>query len=136
MVDAEVRRFLKAAGQRSMAAELLAAHRHYRDATYLAGYVIECALKALLLSYVPVKSRSKFVVLEFHGRRAHDYSLLLELLRSKGVTIPIGIRQAVMQAYRIWSVDLRYLAGVGWADETEALLDTGTLILDWVKERI
>ena len=53
MADPQVLRFVKAAAARLSAADVLLDNSKYLDATYLAGYVVECSLKALLLSYVP-----------------------------------------------------------------------------------
>lgn len=41
--------FQRAAGQRFTTAEFLLRHRYALDAMYLAGYTIECTLKALIL---------------------------------------------------------------------------------------
>jgi len=134
--DPEVTRFFRAAVQRGLAAEVLAMNSQYRDATYLGGYVVECALKALVLTRVPVQERDQFVLDQFHGRRAHDCTLLVDLLRRQGQTIPSVILRTIMQVAAIWSVDLRYTPGRGRADEAEFLLVSGRQVLKWVEERI
>lgn len=136
MNDPEVVRFLRAAAQRFAAAEALVLESYYRDATYLGGYVIECLLKSLLLTRVPVRDRDRFVKAQFHGSRAHDYSVLMELLLRQGQTVPREIRQQIRRAGEIWSVDLRYTPGRGRADEADALLSAARIITQWEEERL
>ena len=47
-------------------------------AVYLAGYSVECMLKALILSAVP-QAQEAALLARFRGARAHDYEWLLEL---------------------------------------------------------
>ncbi|HUQ71293.1 MAG TPA: hypothetical protein VM165_17325 [Planctomycetaceae bacterium] len=136
MNDPEVVRFFRAAQQRAVAAEVLVRDSRFRDATYLGGYVIECSLKSLVLTHVAPRDREAFVAERFHGRRAHDFTLLVELLVKQGQTIPSKILQAVSRAAEIWSVDLRYTPGRGRADEANMLLAAGSQVMKWVEERI
>lgn len=136
MNDPEVVRFLRAARQRAVAANVLLRDSQFRDATYLGGYVIECSLKSLILSRVPPRQRETFVTERFHGRRAHDFTLLVELVILQGQSIPSEILRTLSRAASIWSVDLRYTPGRGRADEAAALLAAGQLVMKWVEERI
>ena len=136
MNDPEVIRFLRAGMQRLNAAEVLLRESLFRDATYLGGYVIECSLKSLVLTRVAVSDREQFTADRFHGRRAHDYTLLVDILIKQGQTMPAEIRHAIRLSGGLWTVDLRYTPGRGRADEAEAVLAHGRLVLRWVEERI
>ena len=52
-------------------------------AVYLAGYGVECALKALILSLTPA-SRIEAILATFRGNKAHDYNQLKSWYRRKG----------------------------------------------------
>lgn len=136
MADAQVLRFLKAATQRLVAADLLMTNAKHLDGTYLAGYVIECSLKALVLSYVRVSERSEFIREHFRGQIAHDFQYLVFLLLQRGVNIPKSIRQSVIKAKEIWTTDLRYDAGPGKAVDARFLRDAGETILAWVQRSV
>jgi HEPN domain-containing protein len=51
--EKQIRLFERIAEQRLAAAELLLEHQFYLDAVYLAGYTVECSLKALILRWTP-----------------------------------------------------------------------------------
>ncbi len=136
MPDAQVLRFIKAAAQRLNAADTLLADSQYLDATYMAGYVVECSLKALLLSYIPVPDRPDFVRDCFRGSTAHDFEFLMHQLRQRGINMSSEIRKMISRADRIWSVDLRYDSGHGRAKDAKFLRDAGEAILSWVKRSV
>ena len=136
MADAQVMRFLKAAAQRLVAADVLLQHSKHLDGTYLAGYVVECSLKALVLSYVRVSDRPEFIRQHFRGQVAHDFQYLVFLLLQRGVNIPKPVRRALIRAKEIWSTDLRYLAGQGKVADARFLRDAGEMILSWVQRSV
>ena len=136
MADPRVLRFIKAAAQRLGAADTLLSDSQYLDATYLAGYVVECSLKALLLSYIPVAERADFVRESFRGASAHDFEFLMHHLRQRGINISPEIRKLISQSDRIWSTDLRYESGHGRAKDAEFLRNAGETILSWVKRSV
>ena len=74
----QARRFYRAAKQRFDDALLLLAMERTTAAVYLAGYSVECMLKALILSAVP-QAQEAALLARFRGARAHDYEWLLEL---------------------------------------------------------
>ncbi|MBM3475926.1 MAG: hypothetical protein FJX75_21875 [Armatimonadetes bacterium] len=95
-----------------------AAHRHLRAAVYLAGYVVECSLKAYIISRVPgarsfedaIRRRAEEgeTGLDFTGRRAHD----LRALRRATDLDPVldqsdDIREAWGRCQK-WDPDWRY----------------------------
>lgn len=70
----EKRRFALVAKQRSDDARFLLGHRN-TVAVYLAGYAVECILKALWLSRIPFRDRAKQVEV-FRGEKAHNLEWL------------------------------------------------------------
>jgi len=79
MVDREkqIRLFQRIADQRLATAEFLLKHGYNLDAMYLAGYTVECALKALILRWTP---RQGFAVmlerLTRAGVKGHDFEYM------------------------------------------------------------
>lgn len=136
MSDPHIRRFLKAAVQRLAAAKVLLADDRYIDSSYLAGYVIECSLKALLLSYVPAPKRLTFIREKFRGVAAHSFEFLVHQLRRFGVTIPPEIFRQLQVADGIWSTDLRYEVGRGKASDCVYLCAAGRAIVLWVSRSV
>ena len=136
MSDPQVMRFLKAASQRLVAADVLLRHSKHVDGTYLAGYVVECSLKALVLSYIRASERSEFIRQHFRGQVAHDFQYLVFLLLLRGVNIPKPVRRALVQAKEIWSTDLRYHGGQGKAADAQFLRNAGEMILSWVQRSV
>lgn len=103
----EARRFYRAAKQRFAEAEVLLKAGMEIGAVYLAGYTVECFLKALLLDATPSGLRRRLLG-NFRGRRAHDIGWLRNLYRrSIGGTIP---RDVALHLTRVatWDTDLRY----------------------------
>jgi hypothetical protein len=76
----EARRFYRAAWQRFDDAGLLLAAGRTTGAVYLAGYTIECMLKALILASVASHRRENWLR-EFRGSQAHDLEWLGALVR-------------------------------------------------------
>ena len=126
-----IRQFLRAAGQRLDSAEVLLDHGMNLDAVYLAGYGVECALKAVLLANLPQSIR---VETEFKGSAWHDYELLKGRLRKKGVVFPDEVDEA-LQNVRTWLTDLRYAVGHVPDDEALAFYEAARVILSWAKGR-
>jgi HEPN domain-containing protein len=81
--SAHARRFYRAAKQRFDDALLLLEMERTTAAVYLAGYSVECMLKALILSAVPQTHEEELLGM-LHGVRAHDYEWLLHLYAEKG----------------------------------------------------
>ena len=76
------RRFYRMAQQRCDDALLLLEMGRTTAAIYLAGYSVECMLKALILAVVP-RGQEGEVLSMFRGARAHDYEWLLRLYTEK-----------------------------------------------------
>src|SRR6266498_3597504 len=107
MNDPIIRKMYGAAVHRLEAAEDLE-QGHSLDSLYLAGYAIECSLKALILSQTPERSRQKTFTEEFRGSVAHDFESLNSKLRRLNFLLPKEQLAKLRVANAIWSVDLRY----------------------------
>jgi HEPN domain-containing protein len=135
MKDKEVQLFLRAAEQRLTSASILYENTMYLDAIYLSGYVVECSLKALLLSHVPLHERKSYTKERFHGAIAHDPEYLKALLRIAKINIPKEIAQTLRKVAS-WRTDLRYAVGRVSARESRSFLDCAKVILDWARRSI
>jgi HEPN domain-containing protein len=129
------RRFYRAAKQRFDDALLLLEMGRTTAAVYLAGYSVECMLKALILAAVP-RGQEEEVFSVFRGARAHDYEWLLRLYTEKG-----GARMpptVVPHFARVnsWSTDMRYLPGTIALREAHAFVEATTAILAWADGRL
>jgi len=75
-------------------------------AVYLAGYSVECMLKALILSTVPAKKRLD-VFQSFRGPTGHDFDYLRNQYRlNRGAPFPREVNQS-FTLVNDWSTDLR-----------------------------
>jgi hypothetical protein len=129
------RRFYRAAKQRFDDALLLLEMGRTTAAVYLAGYSVECMLKALILSAVP-RAQEEEVVGMFRGARAHDYEWLIQLYAEKGgARMPPSI---VPHFTRVnsWSTDMRYAPGIVATREAHAFMEAATESLTWVDGRL
>jgi hypothetical protein len=129
------RLFYRAARQRLDDASLLIELDRTTAAVYLAGYSVECMLKALILS--TVASRRETEILEtFRGGQAHSYDWLIRLYRQNGGTqVPRTIAVHFMKV-NTWSTDLRYLPGKINASEANAFLSSVDEINRWIDGRL
>jgi hypothetical protein len=79
----EARSFYRVAQQRLEDAQVLLGGERTTGAVYLAGYAVECALKALLLSSLAPGARQTMVA-SFRGAKAHDFEWLSGEYRKSG----------------------------------------------------
>src|SRR4051794_39442863 len=103
------RDFQKAALQRLTTAEFLLENRYNLDAMYLAGYTVECALKALILESTPVADRAEMRKLISSGKKMHNLEILGGILKDLGRPIPLELVKRFRRSG--WSTALRYAAG-------------------------
>jgi HEPN domain-containing protein len=130
----EIRRFSTVAGQRFEEAEILFRNQRTTGAIYLAGYAVECMLKALLLANTPVKNHSEMLK-AFRGQMGHNLDWLKGKLPRKKLTIPDDILRAFTKV-NTWSTDLRYTAGRKPEREARAFLDATLTMMNWIKGRL
>jgi hypothetical protein len=107
---AEARLYYRAAKQRYEDAILLLDAGRTTGAVYLAGYTVECYLKALILAGVPAGNRRELLG-QFHGSRAHSFEWLGNLYRQQVRTpMPADVNRHLLRV-AAWSTDMRYLTG-------------------------
>ncbi|HZU35127.1 MAG TPA: HEPN domain-containing protein, partial [Gemmataceae bacterium] len=127
---AEARPFYQAAKQRFEDAQFLLDAQRTTGAIYLAGYCVECMLKALILSMLPQGKRAEMLGL-FRGSKAHDYDWLkARYFENAGPLFP----QATSKAFSFvntWAVEIRYQAGTSKYGDAKAFLDSAEEIMTW-----
>jgi len=104
-------------------------------AVYLAGYGVECMLKALILAALAPAPRAEMLQ-SFRGARTHDYEWLrTQYLENGGARFPREVN-AAFTLVNDWSTDLRYLPRTLKADEAEGFLSAAASILRWADGRL
>lgn len=116
--------------QRLTTARFLLANDYNLDALYLAGYSVECSLKALILQATPDPERPETLKTITSGKRGHDFEFLAGLLKDLKRRIPEPLVKKLRRAH--WSTNLRYETGRTDTGETRAFLKTAEVIYDWV----
>ena len=104
-------------------------------AVYLAGYGVECALKALILSLTPA-SRIEAILATFRGNKAHDYNQLKSWYRRKGgAPAPEEINRA-FTLVQDWTTGLRYSPGAWDLEDALGFLRAAKTIVRWADGRL
>lgn len=102
---------------------------------YLAGYSVECILKALLLSALS-EPESVVMVKSFRGTIGHDYGWLRDqYLMSGGAASPKEISRAFVLV-GAWSTDIRYEPGAKPAKIAGDFLAETERIIEWAEGRL
>ena len=104
------------------------------DAQYLAGYTVECSLKALILHATPEPDRPEILKRITSGSAMHRPDILLGKLREMNIFLPLDIAKRMRRFD--WTTDLRYEIGRRDTGETIAVLNTAKSIYDWVEEQL
>ncbi|MCC6126535.1 MAG: hypothetical protein IT426_16365 [Pirellulales bacterium] len=126
------RDFQRASEQRFTVAEFLLEQRDYSlDAFYLAGYSVECILKALVMYRTPEMNRKAAFQRLKGGAKMHYPEHLKEELKNLGHPIP----NEIVKGFRRfgWSTDLRYEHGHWPVGEVRGYLKVAKKTIDWVK---
>ena len=103
-------------------------------ATYLAGYGVECVLKALMIVVSPLKERPELldVLKKDFGHSLHRLRLgLIE----RGVHVSATVTRTLTYL-STWSPDLRYDPGPGDPREAARFLKEARAIVVWADRRI
>jgi hypothetical protein len=129
----DARLYDRCAFQRYEEAEVLLKAEYTTGAVYLAGYGIECILKALVLMAVSSGSRPDMLK-SFRGGKAHEYEWLRSLYLTNG-GFPMNITQH-FTLVNDWSTDLRYTPRSVRDDEAEAFLASAAAIIRWADGRL
>jgi len=132
----ESRQFYRAGLQRFEDAQcLLRSEVRTTGAIYLAGYGVECLLKSLVLSHVPV-SQQPDVASTFRGRRAHNFDWLKErYYQLQGSHFPPEISRS-FTLVNTWGTEWRYRSGLAAPREAERFLQAADEIIQWVDGRL
>jgi hypothetical protein len=129
------RDFLKVALQRLTAAEeIMQTLQLNLEAQYIAGYSVECSLKALILDKTAESDRPALLERLTHGAASHRPEILLDALRKQGVSLTPDLAKRMRRFD--WTTDLRYETGRRPTGETNGLLRTASTIYEWVREQI
>jgi HEPN domain-containing protein len=104
-------------------------------AVYMAGYAVECMLKALVLASVPERKERESIEL-FRGGRAHSFEWLLDLYRQCGGPSPPRNLRRSFHRLSGWSTDIRYSPGNEWNREARPFLVAAEEVIDWAEGRI
>lgn len=126
--------FQKAALQRLTTAEFLLQKGYNLDAMYLAGYTLECAMKALILEFTPAADKARTLQSISSGGKMHNLQVLSELLEKLGCPVPLELRKKIRRSR--WSTALRYESGRTDTGETRAFLKTAKSIYNWVESQL
>jgi HEPN domain-containing protein len=132
--SATVRKFRQAAKQRLTVAEFLLKHGFNLDSKYLAGYGVECALKALILRRTPDRQFAEMYKRLTSGQRAHDYEVLKGVLKRNPINQTIPVAMAVhFQWVASWTTGLRYEVGPGDPEETTNFIEAARESVQWAE---
>ena len=130
-----LRLFVNVAHHRFGDAEHLRQVKRTVAAAYLAGYAVECYLKALILSLYP-EHRQQSIVNQFRGSRAHDFLWLKkQYFDAGGSAIPQPISFAFV-TLASWNTELRYNPRVTYEGDIDAFFESIFAVRDWALKRI
>jgi HEPN domain-containing protein len=133
--SAEAKLYYRCAFQRHEDAQILLRADRTTGAVYLAGYGLECILKALVLSGLAPAARTE-ILNSFRGARAHDYEWLrTRYLQNGGARFPREVTEA-FTLVNDWSTDMRYLPGTLRAEDAEGFLSAADRIIRWANGRL
>ncbi len=133
--SSDARLFHRCAILRCEEAKVLFKADYTTGAVYLAGYGVECILKALVLISVAGRDRPD-TLKSFRGSKAHEYEWLRSLyLMNGGARFPREITRH-FTLVNDWSTDLRYTPRTVRTDEAEAFLASAVAIIQWANGRL
>lgn len=130
------RKFYRVATQRFAEALFLFEGGRFAASIYIAGYAVECGLRALILTTVPRNRQVEFAS-TFRGSGWHNFDRLVELyISNAGSRPPLPITKHLTYVHDEWSVEMRYVAGEKPFREAKRFIDSTESILEWVKGRL
>lgn len=129
----DARKFARAADQRLTAAACLVEHGFRLEAIYIAGYAVECALKALILRRTPpAKYTETMQQLTGVGAKGHEFEYLKYLLKTRKCSMDASIAESLRRVAG-WSTDLRYEVGLKGYEDAEPFLAAAKVLCEWCK---
>jgi HEPN domain-containing protein len=131
----EARMFYQSAFQRFEDASFLLENDRTTGAVYLAGYSVECILKALILSLLSSAKRQRMVA-SFRGAKAHELDWLKkQYLDNHGPPLPNTVIRPLAQV-ATWKTELRYKPGAIRNREATEFLKAAQSVLEWADGRL
>jgi hypothetical protein len=131
----EVQRFRRVALQRYEDAQLLYRGERNTGAIYLAGYAVECSLKALLLSSMTA-SECPAAIDSFRGLDGHNLEMLkARYTKRSQVNFPKAITGYFVYVNN-WTTSLRYDPSNASPREAKLFLSSTEQIIDRMEGRI
>ena len=131
----EARLYYRAAKQRFDDSQLLLAAGRTTGAIYLAGYTVECFLKAMILANVARVLR-RHLLEEFRSNRGHNIEWLGALYRRHvGAAVPRDVARHLSRVAS-WSTDLRYATGTVRSRDADEFMESVIAIATWADGRM
>ena len=131
----EAQLFYRTAKQRFEDAQFLLEGDRTTGAVYLAGYGVECMLKALILNMAPRTSRAK-ILASFRGAKAHDFEWLQrEYRKLHGPAFSQKVREYFVHV-STWTTDYRYRSGMIEHADAYDFLEAAEAIIKWADGRM
>src|SRR5262245_39032229 len=132
--SADAKPFYQAAFQRLEDARVLLDNGRTTGAVYLAGYGVECVLKALLVERTP-RSRRAAVLALFRGQLAHNFDWLVHELNRTGFSLLRRISVLFVQVSD-WSTDLRYSGKKETHRAARSFFEDAKQIVQWIERQM
>lgn len=132
-----IQKFRRAAFQRLAAGEFLIENEFLLDGIYLAGYSIECSLKALILQRTSARTFESTWTKITQGKKGHEFEFLKYVFRAPPIsgTMPEEVVEHFSRVHT-WTTDLRYETFLPPYDEAAAILGAAHGIVDWVERSL
>jgi hypothetical protein len=137
--DLDARKFYRVARQRLEEAKLIAEKLQLWAASeYLAGYAVECALKALVILVTPGNERPKpgdATVNWLKVTFGHGLNAMRRYLTGRGARMPRDMGTDFLFV-STWDPQQRYEPGPGEAERTERFLAAADSVVKWAGGRM
>ena len=130
----DARLYYRCADKRRVEANILVRAEQPTGAVYLAGYVVECMLKALILENRPSNQQAE--CLEELKKLGHNLTRLLELYVAEGGSRPPPEVARAFSLVSDWSSEIRYNPKELKALEAERFLRAVDLFYLWADGRL
>ena len=132
----EVRRFPRIVAARAKEAASVRSSGLSQGAVYLAGYEVECLLKALLLTVTRPADRADLLE-EFRGKVGHNLVHLRDAYReAAGAAMPRAINLAFLTVTGQWSPNLRYHPGTRYTGDVDEYFSSVEVVAAWARQRV
>ena len=130
----DARLYYRCADRRRVEASILIKAAQPTGAVYLAGYVVECMLKAINIETQPESLQGSRI--EELRRIGHDLTRLLELYRRESGSAPPNEIARAFTLVRDWSVEIRYDPKEVKSAEASRFLKAVDEVSQWVDGRL